>query len=136
MHVVAVCPHPPVHLHLTNCLLSPWLAIALPRCRLALLFAVLFLPQGVGPRYCPSIEKKIIRFPDKAFHQVWLEPEGLDTHTVYPSGINTALPPDVQVEMLRSMKGLENVEMVRRVAWLWLWLWWLWLVLEVPQTYF
>lgn len=69
--------------------------------------------QGVGPRYCPSIEKKIIRFPDKAFHQVWLEPEGLDTHTVYPSGINTALPPEVQVEMLRSMKGLENVDMVR-----------------------
>lgn len=69
--------------------------------------------QGVGPRYCPSIEKKIIRFPDKESHQVWLEPEGLDSHVIYPSGINTALPPDVQLEMLRSMKGLENVDMVR-----------------------
>lgn len=71
--------------------------------------------QGTGPRYCPSIEKKIIRFPDKGAHQIWLEPEGLHSHVVYPSGINTALPVDVQLDMLRSIKGLEEVDMVRVV---------------------
>ena len=65
-----------------------------------------------GPRYCPSIEDKIHRFGDREGHQVFLEPEGLDTHLVYPNGISTSLPVDVQRAMLRSMEGLEAVEMV------------------------
>ncbi|GGC04351.1 tRNA uridine 5-carboxymethylaminomethyl modification enzyme MnmG [Novosphingobium endophyticum] len=65
-----------------------------------------------GPRYCPSIEDKIHRFADRDGHQVFLEPEGLDTHLVYPNGISTSLPADVQLEMLRTMEGLEAVEMV------------------------
>ena len=65
-----------------------------------------------GPRYCPSIEDKIHRFADRDGHQVFLEPEGLDTHLVYPNGISTSLPVDVQLEMLRTMAGLERVEMV------------------------
>jgi tRNA uridine 5-carboxymethylaminomethyl modification enzyme len=65
-----------------------------------------------GPRYCPSIEDKIHRFADRDGHQVFLEPEGLDTATVYPNGISTSLPEDVQLAMLRSMDGLERVEMV------------------------
>ncbi|MFN9377134.1 MAG: tRNA uridine-5-carboxymethylaminomethyl(34) synthesis enzyme MnmG [Novosphingobium sp.] len=65
-----------------------------------------------GPRYCPSIEDKIHRFGDRDGHQVFLEPEGLDTHLVYPNGISTSLPADVQLAMLRTMKGLEQVEMV------------------------
>ncbi|WP_374407228.1 tRNA uridine-5-carboxymethylaminomethyl(34) synthesis enzyme MnmG [Pelagerythrobacter sp.] len=65
-----------------------------------------------GPRYCPSIEDKIHRFGDREGHQVFLEPEGLDTHLVYPNGISTSLPVDVQLAMLRSMEGLEQVEMV------------------------
>jgi tRNA uridine 5-carboxymethylaminomethyl modification enzyme len=64
-----------------------------------------------GPRYCPSIEDKIHRFADRDGHQVFLEPEGLDTHLVYPNGISTSLPADVQLAMLRSMAGLERVEM-------------------------
>jgi tRNA uridine 5-carboxymethylaminomethyl modification enzyme len=64
-----------------------------------------------GPRYCPSIEDKIHRFADRDGHQVFLEPEGLDTHLVYPNGISTSLPTDVQVEMLRTMEGLEGVDM-------------------------
>lgn len=64
-----------------------------------------------GPRYCPSIEDKIHRFGDRDGHQVFLEPEGLTTHLVYPNGISTSLPVDVQLDMLRSMKGLEHVEM-------------------------
>ncbi|MXP15216.1 tRNA uridine-5-carboxymethylaminomethyl(34) synthesis enzyme MnmG [Altererythrobacter confluentis] len=64
-----------------------------------------------GPRYCPSIEDKIHRFADRDGHQVFLEPEGLSTHLVYPNGISTSLPTDVQHDMLRSMAGLENVEM-------------------------
>ncbi len=67
---------------------------------------------AVGPRYCPSIEDKIHRFADRDGHQVFLEPEGLDTHLVYPNGISTSLPPDVQLAMLRTMDGLERVEMV------------------------
>ncbi|MDG5748094.1 tRNA uridine-5-carboxymethylaminomethyl(34) synthesis enzyme MnmG [Qipengyuania sp. XHP0207] len=67
---------------------------------------------GAGPRYCPSIEDKIHRFGDRDGHQVFLEPEGLDTHLVYPNGISTSLPTDVQHEMLRAMKGLGRVEMV------------------------
>jgi len=65
-----------------------------------------------GPRYCPSIEDKIHRFADRDGHQVFLEPEGLDTHLVYPNGISTSLPVDVQLAMLRTMEGLEAVEMV------------------------
>lgn len=67
---------------------------------------------AAGPRYCPSIEDKIHRFGDRDGHQVFLEPEGLDTHLVYPNGISTSLPVDVQLAMLRTMEGLENVEMV------------------------
>ena len=65
-----------------------------------------------GPRYCPSIEDKIHRFADRDGHQIFLEPEGLDTHLVYPNGASTSLPADVQLEMLRTMEGLEQVEMV------------------------
>jgi tRNA uridine 5-carboxymethylaminomethyl modification enzyme len=67
---------------------------------------------AAGPRYCPSIEDKIHRFADRDGHQVFLEPEGLDTHLVYPNGISTSLPADVQLAMLRTMEGLETVEMV------------------------
>ena len=66
---------------------------------------------AAGPRYCPSIEDKIHRFADRDGHQVFLEPEGLDTHLVYPNGISTSLPADVQLAMLRTMEGLERVEM-------------------------
>ncbi len=66
--------------------------------------------QGVGPRYCPSIEDKVVRFADKSSHQIFLEPEGLDTHTVYPNGISTSLPVDVQEAYVRSIAGLEKVE--------------------------
>jgi tRNA uridine 5-carboxymethylaminomethyl modification enzyme len=64
--------------------------------------------EGVGPRYCPSIEDKVVRFSDKESHQVFLEPEGLDDHTIYPNGISTSLPEDVQNDYVRSIKGLEN----------------------------
>ncbi|MDD5298954.1 MAG: tRNA uridine-5-carboxymethylaminomethyl(34) synthesis enzyme MnmG [Gallionella sp.] len=69
--------------------------------------------KGVGPRYCPSIEDKIARFADKSAHQIFLEPEGLTTHEVYPNGISTSLPFDVQLELVRSMKGLENAHILR-----------------------
>ena len=65
-----------------------------------------------GPRYCPSIEDKIHRFADRSSHQIFLEPEGLDTHLVYPNGVSTSLPADVQLAMLRTMEGLEAVEMI------------------------
>ncbi len=68
--------------------------------------------EGVGPRYCPSIEDKVTRFADKSRHQIFLEPEGLDDHTVYPNGISTSLPIDVQKQYIRSIKGLENVEVL------------------------
>jgi len=68
---------------------------------------------GRGPRYCPSIEDKVIRFPDKPRHQIFIEPEGEETDEVYPSGLSTSLPEDVQLELLRSIPGLEHVE-VRR----------------------
>lgn len=69
--------------------------------------------EGVGARYCPSIEDKVMRFPEKIRHQIFLEPEGLDTVEVYPNGIPTSLPVDVQMDMLHSIKGLENVKMIR-----------------------
>ena len=69
--------------------------------------------DGVGPRYCPSIEDKIVRFGDKSSHQVFLEPEGLEDHTIYPNGISTSLPVDVQEAYVRSIKGLENVEILQ-----------------------
>jgi len=69
--------------------------------------------QGVGPRYCPSIEDKIHRFADKSSHQVFLEPEGLETHEIYPNGISTSLPFDVQVKIVRSMRGLESAHLLR-----------------------
>ncbi|MAU47045.1 MAG: tRNA uridine-5-carboxymethylaminomethyl(34) synthesis enzyme MnmG [Yangia sp.] len=64
--------------------------------------------EGIGPRYCPSIEDKVVRFSDKLSHQIFLEPEGLDDHTIYPNGISTSLPEDVQVDYVRSIFGLEN----------------------------
>ena len=69
--------------------------------------------SGVGPRYCPSIEDKIHRFKDKSAHQIFLEPEGLDDDTVYPNGISTSLPEDVQAEFIHSMPGLEAVRIIR-----------------------
>ena len=69
--------------------------------------------EGVGPRYCPSIEDKIHRFADKSSHQVFLEPEGLQTHEFYPNGISTSLPFDVQYALVRSIQGLENVHITR-----------------------
>lgn len=69
--------------------------------------------EGVGPRYCPSIEDKVHRFADKNSHQVFLEPEGLDTHEVYPNGVSTSLPFDVQLNLIRSLKGLEQAHIVR-----------------------
>ena len=69
--------------------------------------------KGVGPRYCPSIEDKIVKFKEKQQHQIFLEPEGLDDHTVYPNGISTSLPEEVQLKILAKIKGLEAVKMIR-----------------------
>jgi len=69
--------------------------------------------EGTGPRYCPSIEDKVVRFKDKSSHQIFLEPEGLDSDTVYPNGISTSLPVDVQEVFIRSIVGLENVEILQ-----------------------
>jgi len=69
--------------------------------------------KGIGPRYCPSIEDKVVRFKDKERHQIFLEPEGLDTDEIYPNGVSTSLPEDVQLLMLRTIKGLENCEVIR-----------------------
>ena len=69
--------------------------------------------KGIGPRYCPSIEDKIIKFKDKAHHQIFLEPEGLNDNTIYPNGISTSLPEDVQLKLLSKIKGLEQVVMLR-----------------------
>ena len=69
--------------------------------------------QGVGPRYCPSIEDKIVKFADKDRHQIYLEPEGLNDHTIYPNGISTSLPKEVQQEICNNISGLENVKIIR-----------------------
>ena len=69
--------------------------------------------QGVGPRYCPSIEDKIVKFAEKQRHQIFLEPEGLNDHTVYPNGISTSLPAEVQQEICSKINGLENVKILR-----------------------
>ena len=69
--------------------------------------------KGVGPRYCPSIEDKIVKFADKGQHQIFLEPEGLNDHTIYPNGISTSLPAEVQQEICNNISGLENVSIIR-----------------------
>ena len=69
--------------------------------------------QSIGPRYCPSIEDKIVKFPDKGMHQLFLEPEGLNTHEIYVNGMSTSLPVEVQLTILKSIPGLENAEMLR-----------------------
>src|SRR3954447_18957552 len=69
--------------------------------------------QSIGPRYCPSIEDKIVKFPDKETHQLYLEPEGLHTHEIYVNGMSTSLPVDVQLAIIKSVPGLENAEMLR-----------------------
>ncbi len=69
--------------------------------------------QSIGPRYCPSIEDKIVKFPDKEMHQLYLEPEGLNTHEIYVNGMSTSLPVEVQLAILKSIPGLENAEMLR-----------------------
>jgi len=69
--------------------------------------------EGVGPRYCPSIEDKVVRFPEKTTHQIFLEPEGLHTVEIYPNGLPTSLPADVQIRFLRTIPGLENAEIMR-----------------------
>jgi tRNA uridine 5-carboxymethylaminomethyl modification enzyme len=69
--------------------------------------------EGVGPRYCPSVEDKVVRFADRSSHQVFIEPEGLDTHEVYPNGISTSLPFDVQVDLVHSIRGFERAHITR-----------------------
>jgi tRNA uridine 5-carboxymethylaminomethyl modification enzyme len=69
--------------------------------------------EGVGPRYCPSVEDKVVRFADKTSHQIFVEPEGLETHEVYPNGISTSLPFDVQYELVRTIRGFENAHLTR-----------------------
>ena len=69
--------------------------------------------KGIGPRYCPSIEDKIVKFPDKGQHQIFLEPEGLDTNEIYVNGMSTSMPIDVQMAMVKSIPGLENADMIR-----------------------
>ncbi|MDE3166576.1 MAG: tRNA uridine-5-carboxymethylaminomethyl(34) synthesis enzyme MnmG [Acidobacteriota bacterium] len=69
--------------------------------------------EGIGPRYCPSIEDKVVKFPDKSRHQIFLEPEGLDTHEIYVNGLSTSMPVDVQAAVLAAIPGLEDAEMIR-----------------------
>ena len=72
--------------------------------------------KSIGPRYCPSIEDKIVKFSDKTRHQIFLEPEGLNDNTIYPNGISTSLPEDIQQEICNNINGLENVKII--AAWL------------------
>ena len=69
--------------------------------------------EGTGPRYCPSIEDKVSRYPDKNSHQIFVEPEGLDTFELYPNGISTSLPFDIQLQAVRSIRGFENASITR-----------------------
>ncbi len=69
--------------------------------------------EGIGPRYCPSIEDKVVRFAEKASHQIFVEPEGLDVAEIYPNGISTSLPFDVQLALVRSIRGMENAHITR-----------------------
>ncbi len=69
--------------------------------------------QSIGPRYCPSFEDKVVKFPERPRHQIFLEPEGLDTNEIYVNGLSTSMPPDVQMEMVRSIRGLEEAELIR-----------------------
>ena len=69
--------------------------------------------KGVGPRYCPSIEDKIVKFSNKGRHQIFLEPEGLNDNTIYPNGISTSLPSEIQQELCNNINGLENVKIIR-----------------------
>src|SRR5690606_1591621 len=69
--------------------------------------------EGIGPRYCPSIEDKVVRFADKDSHQIFIEPEGLNTHELYPNGVSTSLPFDVQLRLIRSIKGFANAHITR-----------------------
>jgi len=69
--------------------------------------------EGIGPRYCPSVEDKVVRFADKASHQIFVEPEGLTTHEVYPNGISTSLPFDVQREFVHTIRGFEKAHLTR-----------------------
>lgn len=72
--------------------------------------------EGIGPRYCPSIEDKVMRFADRNQHQIFLEPEGLTSNEIYPNGISTSLPFDVQMQIVRSMQGMENARIVRQAT--------------------
>jgi tRNA uridine 5-carboxymethylaminomethyl modification enzyme len=96
------------HIGYTNCETHRVLREAIPR-------SPLYSGQieGVGPRYCPSIEDKIVKFPDRPRHQIFLEPEGIDTNEVYVNGMSTSMPIDVQAAMVASIPGLENAEMIR-----------------------
>ena len=69
--------------------------------------------DGTGPRYCPSVEDKVVRFEDKTRHQIFLEPEGLDSNLIYPNGISTSLPADIQDKFISKINGLENVKIIR-----------------------
>ena len=69
--------------------------------------------EGVGPRYCPSIEDKVVRFADKSSHQIFVEPEGLNSRELYPNGISTSLPYEVQEQLIASISGFENARIVR-----------------------
>lgn len=71
------------------------------------------LITGIGPRYCPSIEDKLVKFADRTSHQIFLEPEGLNTDVIYPNGISTSLPADVQEQFIHTIEGLEDVEILR-----------------------
>ena len=96
------------HIGYTNCETHRVLREAIPR-------SPLYSGQieGVGPRYCPSIEDKVVKFPDRSRHQIFLEPEGIDTNEVYVNGMSTSMPIDVQAAMVASIPGLENAEMIR-----------------------